>query len=655
MATKKLKHEDYAIGWTTVLETELNASRLLLDEEHEPLLPTENDDNSYILGRIGAHNVAITFAGVYGTNAAAHTVSNMLRTFPNIRFGLLVGVGGAAPGPPNLDDPSQDIRLGDIVVGEPKGNHGGVLQYDVGKWDNEEEFTIKSHLQTPPNLLLKAVRLLKSDHSFHEGEINQYIQDTMRKASSLPKLKGCRFPGYDQDKLFEANHRHVRGLGNDCSNCDSKMMVRRSQRGSEHIPEVHYGLIASSNTVMKSAEYRDKLRNRWNVSCFEMEAAGLMDNFPCVAIRGISDYSDSHKSHLWQPYAAIVAAAYAKDLLRVIRAHEVTALPPAPRPPSPNLSRNRDDVDRKIGAATQKEFDQLRGILEKIEARLLTLEGQVSSSNQCQDVLEKTETRLLALEGKPPSLSQCQEDLQKNEAKLTALEEKIASLSQGQEGLQRAEAQLLTLEGKIANLGQNQDLKKFEARLLTLEKDIASLSQGQDALEKVRAQLMTLEGKVATLTISTTPKPKPFPLKEGAKYKIINAAGGTAIDLTLNNSQVIHGWESHNGQNQKWILGKKSNGQWTLKNCHKAVYLGVGGKFQNGTHIRATNDQYGWDIHQDDDLPFYFDISRPNNQRPDLNVDLGAGKSANGSAIVIWEKYLKSDSRRNQKWIFIPV
>lgn len=46
-----------------------------------------------------------------------------------------------------------------------------------------------------------------------------------------------------------------------------------------------------------------------------MEAAGLMDNFPCLVIRGICDYADSHKNKRWQPYAAATAAAYAKDLL----------------------------------------------------------------------------------------------------------------------------------------------------------------------------------------------------------------------------------------------------------------------------------------------------------------------------------------------------
>jgi nucleoside phosphorylase len=66
---------------------------------------------------------------------------------------------------------------------------------------------------------------------------------------------------------------------------------------------------------MKDASIRDKLAAEKDVLCFEMEAAGLMNHFPCLVIRGICDYSDSHKSKEWQGYAAIAAAAYAKDLL----------------------------------------------------------------------------------------------------------------------------------------------------------------------------------------------------------------------------------------------------------------------------------------------------------------------------------------------------
>lgn len=190
----------------------------------------------------------------------------------------------------------------------------------MGKWKGDGKFHIESHLNKPPKILLKAVELLQSDQDFGEGEMKQYIDEVAKKSTKLPALKDYQFPGRDQDQLFKANYHHVKG--EDCSTCDVEGTEKRLCRESDD-PVVHYGLIASGNAVMRFAQRRDELRDAWNVSCFEMEAAGLMDDFPCIVIRGICDYSDDHKHKLWQPYSAVVASAYAKDLLRVIHPRDV--------------------------------------------------------------------------------------------------------------------------------------------------------------------------------------------------------------------------------------------------------------------------------------------------------------------------------------------
>ena len=74
---------------------------------------------------------------------------------------------------------------------------------------------------------------------------------------------------------------------------------------------------------MKDAVVRDRLAKEKDILCFEMEAAGIMNRFPCMVIRGICDYSDSHKNKDWQGYGALTAAAYAKDLLKEILPHRV--------------------------------------------------------------------------------------------------------------------------------------------------------------------------------------------------------------------------------------------------------------------------------------------------------------------------------------------
>jgi nucleoside phosphorylase len=71
---------------------------------------------------------------------------------------------------------------------------------------------------------------------------------------------------------------------------------------------------------MKDAVTRDRLTQELNITRFEMEAAGLIDALPCLPIRGICDYSDSHKAKYWQKYAAAVAAAYAREFLEALLA-----------------------------------------------------------------------------------------------------------------------------------------------------------------------------------------------------------------------------------------------------------------------------------------------------------------------------------------------
>ena len=113
---------DYTVGWICAFEIELAASQAMLDEVYPDLLQDEKDSNTYTLGRIGQHNVVLAClpSGTTGTDAAATAAKDLLRSFPKIRFGLMVGVGGGASGHPS-DDP---IRLGDVVVSNPKSGHG---------------------------------------------------------------------------------------------------------------------------------------------------------------------------------------------------------------------------------------------------------------------------------------------------------------------------------------------------------------------------------------------------------------------------------------------------------------------------------------------------------------------------------------------------
>ncbi|RYP73845.1 hypothetical protein DL769_004146 [Monosporascus sp. CRB-8-3] len=245
-------NDQYTVGWICAITTEYVAAQAFLDEKHEgPEYVSPNDNNVYTLGKFGKHKVVIAVLpdGEYGIAAAANVARDMLHTFPNVKIGLMVGIGGGAP------CRKHDIRLGDIVVSPPRDGNGGVLQYDFGKTIQDRAFRITGFLNQPPTLLRAALSDIRAE--------------------------------------YEGEGHHLKN---------------------------------AINTVLeKKPKLRKKLAAEKDVLCFEMEAAGLINQFPCLVIRGICDYSDSHKNKEWQGYAAMAAAAYAKDLLRRIPPSKVEA------------------------------------------------------------------------------------------------------------------------------------------------------------------------------------------------------------------------------------------------------------------------------------------------------------------------------------------
>ncbi|THV94494.1 purine and uridine phosphorylase [Aureobasidium pullulans] len=312
--SSKFTTDDYKIGWISALAFEAAAAEVMLDEKHPDLPLDSRDSILYKLGRIGSHNVVIAClpAGYMGTSAATVVASHMQSKFRSMKFGFMVGIGGGVPSAEN------DIRLGDVVVSKPFDRHGGVVQWDFGKAE-ESGSRATGHLAAPPNLLLSVVGRLEADH---EQGVHKYTSH-IERFNKDPNLKNFRRPENEPDKLFRATYSHAGGP--DCSRCDLRYLWRYPQRSMQDpILKVHYGTIASGNQVIKSAQTRDNIVNALGgrILCFEMEAAGLMNTFQCLVIRGIGDYCDSHKHDKWQRYAAANAAAYTRELVLTIPVDE---------------------------------------------------------------------------------------------------------------------------------------------------------------------------------------------------------------------------------------------------------------------------------------------------------------------------------------------
>ena len=147
----------------------------MLDEVHEnSLAQDKRDNNIYTLGKVGVHNVAIAClpAGRIGTNSAATVANHMMFTFKNIRFGLMVGIGGGVP------SSEHDIRLGDVVVSKPSAGYGGVVQYDFGKTVEEGKFIQSAApLNAPPTMLLNAISNLEAKHKMFGNQLIHLLND----------------------------------------------------------------------------------------------------------------------------------------------------------------------------------------------------------------------------------------------------------------------------------------------------------------------------------------------------------------------------------------------------------------------------------------------------------------------------------------------
>ncbi|KAH7111687.1 hypothetical protein B0J13DRAFT_271862 [Dactylonectria estremocensis] len=275
------------------------------DGPHYDKVP--GDPNAYSTGSIGRHNVVLAYMPGMGKASSAAIASNCRASFPNIKLALVVGVCGAVPFAPSSNT---EIVLGDVIVGS------GIIQYDLGQRLPErfmhKDTLLKSLGRPNPEIRavlakLEGIRSRKTLQSKMAGCLNELRKD--------PELEAT-YPGVAHDKLFDATYRHISD-GKTCEECGCSggLVQRRRFNQDKSQPAVHLGLIASGDTVMKSGEERDDIARQASVIGFEMEGAGVWDTFPCIVIKGACDYADSHKTKVWQRYAAATAAACTKAFL----------------------------------------------------------------------------------------------------------------------------------------------------------------------------------------------------------------------------------------------------------------------------------------------------------------------------------------------------
>ncbi|TQV90400.1 nacht and wd domain-containing protein [Cordyceps javanica] len=331
---KQLDPSIYTVAWIAPLEIETQAAMYMLDDTHLGKFPDDGGDYTYIAGEMRGHNVIIaTFpAGHnYGTSAAAALASHIKTAFRNIRVSLLVGV---AAGIPRLSGPDlRDIRLGDVLVAMPEGDDAAVVAYGLGKATAAgfQQLQRGHAMNRTAAKVAAAIGVIKRDAPRDADRFLPFYDRMKHRAHAKGTFED---PGQDQDRLYDAG-------GGD------ELVARVPRSGGDRRTRVWYGPIGSGDKLTKNAQVRDELLASHNVLGLEMEAAGALTALPVGVVRGVADYADPHKNKQWQPYAAAMAAAYAKAILEEIapprlEAPQRTALDRAP-------SRGEESADVEDG------------------------------------------------------------------------------------------------------------------------------------------------------------------------------------------------------------------------------------------------------------------------------------------------------------------
>jgi nucleoside phosphorylase len=143
--------------------------------------------------------------------------------------------------------------------------------------------------------------MLVSDYESDGYQIEESID---RILENKPRLrKNYKRPDLSSDRLYWSEFVHPAKNGESfvvvCGEEKSHLVIREERTDDMDNPVIYYGLITSLNQLMKDALIRDRLVAEWNVLCFEMEVAGLINYFPCLMIHGICNYADSYKNKEW--------------------------------------------------------------------------------------------------------------------------------------------------------------------------------------------------------------------------------------------------------------------------------------------------------------------------------------------------------------------
>lgn len=341
--------DDFEVAVICALPSEYDAVSFLFDEfwdeDGDQYGKASGDPNHYTTGRMGKYNVVLALLRHMGTISAASAAASMRSSYRALKLALLVGVCGGVP-----QGEHGEVLLGDVIISKY------VVQYDFGRQYPDRfvrKDTIGDNLGRPNEDIGSLLAWFETDRGIEMLERRTANFLRQLQANAAKSRRGAkdryRYPGAAGDQLFRADYRHKHhlaatclcrdcvddahpvcdaALGSSCDDlgCDKNQLVVRDRldeklqlelkdRTEAQAPALYVGAVASGDMVIKSAAHRDKIAAKEKIIAFEMEGAGIWDKVPCIVVKGVCDYADSHKHKGWQSFAAATAASAAKAIL----------------------------------------------------------------------------------------------------------------------------------------------------------------------------------------------------------------------------------------------------------------------------------------------------------------------------------------------------
>ncbi|KAK1580742.1 uncharacterized protein LY79DRAFT_560793 [Colletotrichum navitas] len=337
MAHPHPRRDDFRIAIICALPLEYDAVTFAVDEFYPEYTSSSGNHHAYKTGRIGSHNVVLLLLPNMGKVSAASAAASLRSIYNGIELAILTGICGGVPSQGN----NNEVMLGDVIISK------SIVQYDLGR-QYPGEFASKDTVEDRLGRPNKEIRHLISTLETRQGRRDlqrraaEILTEIQQKAVDDGEEALYQQPPSKEDLLFEPDYLHMhRDQKQDCGcselgacsaarnasceklQCDERRLVPRKRLITGHQRnecltrdlQVFVGRIGSGDTVMKSGADRDRIAAEHGLVAFEMEGAGVWDEIPCVIVKAVCDYADSHKNKSWQNYAAATAASTAKALL----------------------------------------------------------------------------------------------------------------------------------------------------------------------------------------------------------------------------------------------------------------------------------------------------------------------------------------------------